>query len=722
MTTGPRLNLPLYVFDDGKVGYYLSELRLHAKDDELSLSLILGPSRSEPVPVTPVADVENSSALFTGSTNQVDSAFNSYTVIYGLRDKARPTNFGAGIRSGGKVGYFFVYKFTSDLKNLVAISFIATDSSKNRRFVFILLVPEDDVRELLQSRQSHKFTHARKKVQKLEVNVKDQKRILFKWESTEEETVFAWKPIAERNKPSQRVYPFIVTTPLISLLRVFNGDISKVNESKASFYIVRDVIAQSLLGSWLILNDSIGRWQFGYIIPTNLFGKHLSSIPAPSPLHLFSSVSASAATFIFEVNLQPFIEKMQSKGFEEMDPKALLKALMFKYVASYPFELSENKGDIFKYLPIPISERSLHVGVNLGSKHFRLAYRYIDTLSLENILRELYLNLKENSSYAATVQEKLLNAYLETLEKRILKRAMELSNLKHLEPETLFAVKRPERRKDRLLKAATIALAELGLHAISHLLMHYIHEEFGVPFDSMREILVLKVPRREWFGKVMDGRLFKIIDGYVYIYADENNKSPPTGYVLVSVDQDFSFESIAEKIELLYAQGAERQGDDTIILKNTIDVLQKMLNRIGEKENGEDDPCYKRWEHHRSLYEKTLSSLAAGELGQLQDIREDLEKAFGSVEDSPYSRLYYPLSQFRRLLLRVTDNEELKPLLKKYAQAIYSSEQPICFDGCYNCTMLAPKRCGTKNPILSEWLTSKAAARLILLSVKESGG
>ncbi|QOJ79007.1 hypothetical protein IG193_00635 [Infirmifilum lucidum] len=714
MTTGRKVkfNFPLFP-SDRKLAVYTSKLSIRSSTQDRLVEVYLEFSQIKDVGgkylVSPVADIADTLRILEEIRRDVsDDEINSVTTEFGL---------------GSKHHVYFVYMFSDDLSGLVAVSFTVQRDSDKSSAVFFLFVPFEYAKQIF--RLGFKIRSLRRRNVKLHVEVvRNNKNVTHEYHS-DKAVVYLWRILPSHSEPYQTVYPFILSVPYESLSRILGGEFS----GALNLYIVRDVLMQSLLGSWLILKDRDTSVQFEYIIPTPVVGRLLKLGKTPRPLNVFSSVTFSAATFVLRIDLSSFFDDIDGK-ISKMDPKAILKALAHSQAIRAFLTKGDQEADRKIFRLVPIAQRSLHMDISVGGEDFRLKYRYLKTRSLELFLYSLYEELKERPASSSKLSsENLLSMVKDIIEKKVmdeLKTPLNSLELKY---------KRAETREKYLKIFVVFSLAELGLHAISHLLMHYIHDIFNVPLSKMREILVLEIPRS---GSGISAEKLGIrkknlvIDGYIYVV--KSNSNTLKGYVLISIDDDFSFEKI--KNSQAVKESFNMLDDTKLHLKDAKNVVERLLKYIGIDESGGNDPCYDLWKRHSGLYHRTMKVILEN---QREDVREIIQReildayedAFGlhdPEKGEPYRQLYYPLSQFRRLIIKLArtantgDNtRDLIGSMKIIANAIYMAYQPICFDGCYNCTMIKPRYCGTKNPLLGEWLTSKAAARLILRSYVQGG-
>ncbi len=731
-----EFNFPLFPLSNKDVAVYFSRLEISSEFEisssgkkrpitlEVNIFLIPEAYKEENYSISPIADIENTVEIISKIIKErnLPENINSVTTEFSLRKNH---------------SLFFVYmfsdNFSDNLAELVAISFKVQKENSQSYATFFLFIPFEVAKQVLGLESGIESLSL--KVMKIHVNIRylqDTKiRVNIRrgkhdgYYSSSEAVVYSWRILQRRGEPYQTVYPFIVSVPELSLLRLLNREFSK-EPGKLKVYLVRDLLVQSLLGSWLILKERDRSVQFEHIIPTSLVGKLLKLLKdseTVEPLNAFSNVTFSAATFVLRVDLSSLFNDVNGI-IRKVDPKAILKSLVHSQVMRAFLVSRDSEANIKIFGIAPITQRSFGINVGVGGEVFRLKYRYLKTKRLEDFLLSLE---KRRGTERVRDGEKLLSLARDIIEEEVEKK------LKSTPDSIEYRYKGSQTREEHLRKLVVLSLAELGLHAISHLFMHFLHDTFNIPVSKMREAVVLEISRKI-LGDRRRSRTGTLIDGYIY-YVVRDSDDVPRGYVLITVDEDFSFESIKNS-EFIKARFKERDSE-TLYLENAEIVAKQLLNRIGHRKS--DDPCYKLWERHYRLYHRTLQAILENQPKKVREIinevilvdyceldseREERDKTPEPYRPEPYRWLYYPLSQFRRLLVRVAreyaeDDNTRKVLIarmKTFANAIYMACQPICFDGCYNCTMVKPRYCGTKNHLLEDWLTSKDAARLILNS------
>jgi len=435
----------------------------------------------------------------------------------------------------------------------------------------------------------------------------------------------------------------------------------------------------------------------------------------------------------------------------EMDPKALLKALLNSFIFTGPvIGIPENVGqninsELRKFLRGVQPHRliSLDVDLNIENTVFK-QLNLIDSDLRSVTTRRSYVNLRRtefiirlfnklhfiveqidnHSSIFTDMSHMILASYLMLLDDHIKEFLRRYSNVEKINIKVFSWL---------LAKKITLLLIEFGLHGISHLLIRYLSENLKIRKGRLNEVIATVIPRsngsytKSLYDAVgFTSKYFNIvIDGYHYRLRGYPGKvKEPTGIVMIFDTEPYSASYWRE------------------ILKDfdPYEFAREMLEYLRDKN------CYSYWNGRRERILPAIEAADSVVMSQLPDINRPVSKLvdkvsslFGLkyVEKDPerlYQVLSLPLSEFRRILYHgigglivdmlskdynIKDDKilviarELHRNMKYYLNAIYEATLPFCFDGCYNCVLIE-KSCSLKNPLLREWVVSRFMAEKIL--------
>lgn len=629
-----------------------------------------------------------------------------------------------------------------------------TNSSNNlRQTKRIVIIYTND----LQLSELNKFTNIQLTISRKKSDGAEQYEIECK-----RPYFYSWLATYMETGPYQIIYPLMIFLPFMSFKLMSRGELEK-----PGLYLIRDLTLESLVGTLLFIRDK-RRWiQFPYFIPSpllasaiyNVYGKTGKSMnrlktqkevreSSITPINLLSSTTVSSASFVLCLDLTDFIRKTseqlhalikiaeedlrrrisrtdlkeQLKKDIPLDPKSILKALTLPYFPGSVFD--EYIQGIFSISSTKSTGVELRIGIG---KSLWVKYSYVKPRNREkmlyNIFESIYLNDKEKKDRSRIIY-RIIRSYLELLYEEI------------GDENTSIKV-----NSEYFANALSLALAELGLHAISHILMKYINREFKIPMSKMREVIILTVPssliRISRFYRTH--RLNKIIDGFIYV-VDGGIGSKIRGYTVIIIDEDHSYNRL--KMSNFFRNRKEEATITQFIYTSLNEIKSDLLLPIGETE--EEDPCYSLWLSHRLTYDTTFDILTASlddknAKEYLRELKQVLSQRMkvGDKPESVFGAFYLPISELRRIANRAgreivlprlslceEDDEdcldrrsrEIKRKVKFLLPALYNSISPPCFDCCYNCVKIKRRFCAVKNPLLEDWSLSKSVARAILKS------
>ena len=430
---------------------------------------------------------------------------------------------------------------------------------------------------------------------------------------------------------------------------------------------------------------------------------------------------------------------------QELDPKALLKALMSSFLFTgttisvggvsdrevarrYSSEL---RSFIRRQHPHRVSP--LEVALNAESTIFnqlglvgssysfiRVWRSYVDIKRsdfLEKLLDKLiYIKSFAQSKRYSTTQQ-LLAAYLLLINDFV----QEFKNLNPLPRGAVVSID-----VVALTEKIVTLLIEYGLHGVSHMLLREVAERLKIRKQRLNEITVLIVPQTP-STVVVPANLYNaflftnvymniVLDGYHYRIRG-GGEELLKGLIMVTDTKP-------------YTSPQWRKALADFDVKN---FARSVVDQLRRRD------CYKYWEERRSRIVPVIDmadAIIEQEIGTSLNISKPISrmvefviKLFDLDKTDKQHALSIPLSEFRRLLGAFiakaagntsTSTEEATKILyrvaRHYLNAVYEYTVPFCFDGCYNC-ILIDKGCSVRNPLLKEWIVSRQIALKILESI-----
>jgi hypothetical protein len=432
---------------------------------------------------------------------------------------------------------------------------------------------------------------------------------------------------------------------------------------------------------------------------------------------------------------------------QELDPKALLKALMSSFLFAgitisvsgaidrevarrYSSELRSfiRRQHPHRVSPLEVALNAESTVLNqlrlVGSSHsfIRVWRSYVDIKRsdfLEKLLDKLiYIkSFGQGKKYSTTQQ--LLAAYLLLINDFV----QEFKNSNPLPRGAVVSID-----VVTLTEKIVTLLIEYGLHGVSHTLLREAAERLKIRKQRLNEVTVLIVPQAP-SSVVVPANLFNaflfmnvymniVLDGYHYRVRG-GGEELLRGLIMVTDTKPYTSpqwrKALADFDVKSFARG----------------VLDQLHRRN----------CYRYWEERRNriapaidiadavIEQKLGNSLQVSKL--LSKMVDFMVKLFDLDKADKQQALSLPLSEFRRLLVPIitkavagssatSSAEEISKLLhreiKHYLNAIYEYAVPFCFDGCHNCIMI-DRGCGLRNPLLKEWTASRHIAARILESI-----
>jgi hypothetical protein len=355
-------------------------------------------------------------------------------------------------------------------------------------------------------------------------------------------------------------------------------------------------------------------------------------------------------------------------------------------------------------IDVPISSRDLGLRqldtINI-SKDVYVAYEIVKnrTLYLKDLLT-IFRELKKIASSNYDTTELLLASFIYLIDDRVQKLSVDTGRRYSLNVESCVLAYR-----------IALLLLELGLHAISHLLLKYIYGATKV--SRLKELVVLSVGRDYVNkGEIAEYYLNVLINGFMYRLISPRDDI--TGLIIVYDVKPYSH----KRWESIY---------NGFNLKDFISFSLKYLGVSRDL-----DRCLKLWQNEANRLDNyiTLYDRVLGGIRILSDFKNSFNELFGL--GYPAGRnMVLPLLDVRPLthdIIRHVINaakgkiseDEVKQFLKPHIEALYTISVPFCFDGCYNCVVL-DKGCNS-NPLSKEWSVSKSMARLILQELEKKVG
>jgi|GEM_PF-1353424 hypothetical protein len=259
---------------------------------------------------------------------------------------------------------------------------------------------------------------------------------------------------------------------------------------------------------------------------------------------------------------------------------------------------------------------------------------------------------------------------------------------------------------DVLASRIALVLIEMGLHAVLHLLLKYLHKFHNLRGSKLREVFVLSIGK----DRVNKARIAKyymnnLINGFIYRVVTSGDKIK--GYMIVADGRPFSYANMASLAERF----------------NLNDFIRFSWELLGDRK--ENDKCYNIWREESSKIDNYLKLYTHSEK-LLTEVRDQImEYGLGGYGNKITIPLLDARLIIRDIIVEVAnkhrlDESEVKQRLRPHLQAIYIASIPFCFDGCFNCVLLE-KSCNS-NPLTIDWLISKSAARLILIELEKESG
>lgn len=416
----------------------------------------------------------------------------------------------------------------------------------------------------------------------------------------------------------------------------------------------------------------------------------------------------------------PFYMEQPGIEIRELDiyGEAILKALVSNLIFARMKKLIEglHEDDINKLssevraphrirrIDVPVSVEGLRVHqleVNVKKEVF-VAYETVKRR--EEYLRAFLQCFGELKKYAPNnhdITQLLLASLIIFLDKKVGELYMNKKDVKLSRPICLL-------NPERLARRMTLMLLELGLHAISHLLLKYVFGLTKLHRKRLRELVILCIGKN-CIDRGEISRYYWDVIANGFIYKLTSTTDVNAGIIMISDCRPYSYNMWKSMFESF-------GGHD--FMDDFIDFSFKQLG-----EDKDDDKCLRLWQNEAKrletrmrLYDSTVTLTA----------RRLLNNLFG-LGDPSHGNIALPLLDVRPLLQRdvipriakeVSKSEsEVKQILKPHMEALYAMSVPFCFDGCYNCVVL-DKGCNS-NLLSKEWSVSKSMARLILQVLKE---
>jgi len=352
------------------------------------------------------------------------------------------------------------------------------------------------------------------------------------------------------------------------------------------------------------------------------------------------------------------------------------------------------------------SDLTLETLENLYIANLYIAFEVVgDRIKFLKELLKLYGELLKSASQNYDAIDLLIAAFIRLLDDMFEKKARKLKI--ELNRKLVISCR-------KLAYRLAIPLLEIGLHAISHLLVKYLSRYLRVPEYTLREIVILGIggeyiKNRAWlagyyFNNIVNGFLYRLVIG----------GSNVKGYIIVADTKPFSYGRMCDALKDF----------------NISEFVEFSLNVLGR--NSSEDRCYRTWLSERQRLENYLNvSVIKGELSELENELEELgigsSSPVGGLLKPPQGIWYLSVPTldarpiYHELIRKIAEKHEkdrkiVERELRPYLNALYITKRPWCFDGCYNCVLIE-KSC-MSHPLIRDWSVSKSVARLIISTLK----
>ena len=428
-----------------------------------------------------------------------------------------------------------------------------------------------------------------------------------------------------------------------------------------------------------------------------------------------------------------------------IDPKAIVKATVYPHISTWSVRIINLRQGYHNTLSFvqPIDYLMMDLKIKpeiikstvqeiVTHEHVSLKFLRLRTRALSRFNDILFEELGPNVDPFSTI----LRAYCRFIVERsqnYIKRASQTGSI------SLDVISYSQ--------ALAYALIEMGLHGISHAMMRYLAAKLKLDVSRLRELIIVavNVPSHVDNPDRALNTYLGIIDGYIFrVQLSRSLLRDASAYSMFGVVGIILPRPYSRKlIEAIFLQDKKESN----IHKDIINYINMMTNSRGI--NG----CYNVWLSNKGIAEATFnrtinflsgtrictSTSSQLSLANLLDaIKNETETKFrilniGSPDDLA-KILYISRVDYRRILVRTIlrriIERELKRVgikdtrihdqcyrralnnIKPYVPIIYETSVPYCFDGCYNCVLL--KDCGSKHPIIREWIVSKWAMKYLL--------
>ncbi|MCC6057010.1 MAG: hypothetical protein LM583_10075, partial [Desulfurococcaceae archaeon] len=432
---------------------------------------------------------------------------------------------------------------------------------------------------------------------------------------------------------------------------------------------------------------------------------------------------------------------------QELDPKALLKALMSSFLFAgitisvsgaidrevarrYSSELRSfiRRQHPHRVSPLEVALNAESTVLNqlrlVGSSHsfIRVWRSYVDIKRsdfLEKLLDKLiYIKSFGQSKKYSTTQQ-LLAAYLLLINDFM----QEFKNSNPLPRGAVVSID-----VVTLTEKIVTLLIEYGLHGVSHTLLREAAERLKIRKQRLNEVTVLIVPQAP-SSVVVPANLFNaflfmnvymniVLDGYHYRVRGRGEELLK-GLIMVMDTKPYTSPQWRKALADFDVKSFARSVLDQLHRRNCYGYWEERRNRIAPAIDIAD----------AIIEQKLGNSLQVSK--PLSKMVDFVVKLFDLDKADKQQALSLPLSEFRRLLASIitkavagssatSSAEEISKLLhreiKHYLNAIYEYTVPFCFDGCHNCIMI-DRGCGLRNPLLKEWTASRYIVTKILESI-----
>ncbi len=446
-----------------------------------------------------------------------------------------------------------------------------------------------------------------------------------------------------------------------------------------------------------------------------------------------------------DVNIDKSSNELINSSLFDMflDPKAIIKATIYPHVCTWSIRIMDLRQGFHNtlsfiqpidYLMINLNVREEIIGSMikeaLTQESLSLKFLRLRSMALTRFIDILF----ERLSHSVDPFRVILETYCRFVAERgrkYIKRASKTNRI------SLNIV--------AYSQALAYALIEMGLHGISHSLIRYIASKLKFDVSRLREFIgvVVNVPSHVNDQIKALKAYLGIIDGYIL-------RVPLNKSMLRDAPRDSIFGIIGVILPKPYSRKLISTifQDNCKMLEEIINYTNAMINLRGI------DSCYKTWLSNKGITDTTFSRtvsflsrvnissscpLSLGDI--LSDIKHLTETRFNiqnlKLPNDLAKILYIPRVDYRRVLIknilkRIIERElsklgiknpnildlchkDAKRSIKAYVPMIYETSVPYCFDGCYNCVLL--KDCGSKHPIIREWIVSKAIMKIILQTI-----